>query len=105
MMSASSLPPGRFEAILTWLLFVGGSVSAALLMAGLALWFAGRWLDTSETLLHLGLITLMATPILRVLVSVGEYVRERDWWFVLATATVLATLFLSIWIAFSEAAR
>jgi uncharacterized membrane protein len=76
-----------------------------LLIVGLALWLAGRWPHASDWLLHLGLVTLMATPILRVLVSVAEYVRERDWWFVLATTTVLATLLVSVWVAFSEAAR
>jgi uncharacterized membrane protein len=103
--SASTLPPGRFEAILTTILFVGGTISAVLLIVGLALWLAELWPHASDRLLHLGLVTLMATPILRVLVSVAEYVRERDWWFVLATTTVLATLLLSVWVAFSEAAR
>jgi uncharacterized membrane protein len=104
-MSTPDLPPPRLEALLTRLLFVGGAVSTGLLLAGLGLSLLDLYRDASELLLNLGLVTLMATPILRVAVSVVEYVRERDWWFALATVTVLATLFLSIWIALSEAVR
>jgi uncharacterized membrane protein len=104
-MTSPSVSSAWLETLLAGLLFAGGIASAVLLMAGLGLWFAGAWHDTSELLLNLGLITLMATPVLRVLVSVAEYVRERDWWFVLATMAVLATLGVTIWIAFREAVR
>ena len=39
----------------------------------------GAW---SNGALTLGLLVLMATPILRVLVSLVVYVRMRDWFFV-----------------------
>jgi uncharacterized membrane protein len=38
----------------------------------------------------------MATPILRVLVSVVEYWRMRDWFFVATTLVVLAVLFTTV---------
>jgi uncharacterized membrane protein len=38
----------------------------------------------------------MATPILRVIVSFAEYVRMKDWFFVLTTAIVLAELAFTV---------
>jgi Protein of unknown function (DUF1634). len=43
-------------------------------------------------LLNAGLIILMATPVGRVVISVGEYVLERDWVFVVLTTIVLLEL-------------
>lgn len=43
----------------------------------------------------LGLLLLIATPVLRVVISIGLFARERDGLFVAITATVLALLLLS----------
>ena len=81
---------GRLEAHLGRLLVVGVTVSAVILAAGLALWLAPRR-ARRERLLNTGLVVLMATPMLRVLVSVVEYVRMRDWFFATITLVVIAS--------------
>jgi len=43
----------------------------------------------------LGLLLLIATPVLRVVISIGLFARERDPLFVAITASVLALLLLS----------
>ena len=50
----------------------------------------------TSRLLNAGLIVLMATPILRVLVSVVEYVRMRDWFFAVTTLAVVAELSVTV---------
>jgi uncharacterized membrane protein len=45
-------------------------------------------------------VILLATPAARVIVSVVEYVRERDWLFVALTLAVLLGLAASVWAAF-----
>jgi len=42
---------------------------------------------------------LMATPILRVIVSVAEYVWLRQWFFVIVTLVVLAELTVTVVVA------
>jgi uncharacterized membrane protein len=44
----------------------------------------------------LGLLLLIATPVLRVVISIGLFARERDGIFVAITSTVLALLLLSL---------
>jgi uncharacterized membrane protein len=46
----------------------------------------------AQLLLTTGLIILLATPPARVVVSVIEYIRERDWTFVVLTVIVLLAL-------------
>ena len=53
----------------------------------------------SAHILAAGLIILMATPMLRVVVSVIEYVRMGEWFFVLTTLVVLAELGASVFYA------
>ena len=54
---------------------------------------AGGW---SDRLLTAGLLILMATPMLRVVVSIVEYVRIREWFFVLTTVVVLTELGIGV---------
>ena len=82
-------PLGRLEVHLGRLLLVGVLASATCLTAGLLLTLAGR---SAEVILTTGLVLLMATPILRVIVSIVEYVRMRDWFFVAVTMFVLLVL-------------
>lgn len=46
----------------------------------------------------LGLIVLIAVPVLRVAVSVVAFAVERDWLYVIITVIVLVVLLLSFWI-------
>jgi uncharacterized membrane protein len=50
-------------------------------------------------LLTAGLVILMATPILRVIVSLVEYVRMRDWFFVATTVMVFGVLIVTVTLA------
>jgi uncharacterized membrane protein len=98
-LSSDSL--ARLEQYLGRLLVIGVIVKSVLLAAGLALWlshpgYAALWL------LNAGLIVLMATPIMRVIVSFVEYVRMRDWFFVATTIVVLIELTLSVAVAFAN---
>ncbi|HKO58686.1 MAG TPA: DUF1634 domain-containing protein [Thermoanaerobaculia bacterium] len=43
----------------------------------------------------IGLLLLIATPVARVAVSIGIFIRARDWRFVIITATVLLLLIAS----------
>jgi uncharacterized membrane protein len=89
----------RLEAHLGRLL-LGGLVTAAVLLAvGLALWMGGYTNGLASGLLAGGLFVLMATPILRVVVSLVEYARMRDWFFVVTTLVVLAVLLTTVAVA------
>ena len=70
----------------------GVLVSAVLLTAGLLLTVAGPWSGAARALLHAGLLVLMATPMLRVAISVVEYLRQRDWFFFGTSFAVLLVL-------------
>jgi uncharacterized membrane protein len=93
---------GRLEHHLGRLLILGVVVSAALLTAGLALWLAHPDGVAATSLLTTGLVVLMATPIMRVLVSFAEYLRMRDWFFVATTIVVLAELAVTVVVALTN---
>ena len=81
----------RLERHLGWLLTAGVTTSAVLLTLGLILLIAapGPWADH---LLAAGLLILMATPMLRVVVSIVEYTGMGEWFFVVTTLAVLIEL-------------
>jgi Protein of unknown function (DUF1634). len=89
----------RLEHHLGRLLVAGVIASAVLLAAGLALWLTQPAGAAAVWLLNAGLIVLMATPIMRVILSFAEYVRMRDWLFVATTIVVLAELTLTVVVA------
>ena len=89
-------PLGRLERHLGRLLLGGVLTSAACLAVGLLLTFAGH---AANAILTTGLVLLMATPITRVIVSIVEYVRMRDWFFVAVTLFVLFVLAGTVLIA------
>ena len=93
----------RLEQNLGTLLQTGVLSSAACLAFGLAAWMIAGPGALSTFALTLGLIVLMATPILRVVVSLVAYVRMRDWFFVATTLAVLTVLALTIFYALSAA--
>jgi uncharacterized membrane protein len=92
-------PLARLERKLGQLLVSGVVVSAALLVLGLILWLRDPGSSGTDWLLNAGLVVLMATPILRVVVSVAEYVRLRQWFFVVITVVVLAELTVTVAVA------
>jgi len=86
----------RLEDLLGQVLVTGVAASATLLAAGLVVELAGY---NAHPLLKFGLILLMATPILRVAVSLVEYLRMRDWFFSATTGAVLIVLLTSVALA------
>jgi uncharacterized membrane protein len=93
----------RLERRLGRILTVGSAASAALLALGVLFTLAGLWAGAAALLLHVGLVVLMATPVLRVLVSFAEYVWVRDWFFALTTLAVLAVLAVTLLVALDTA--
>jgi uncharacterized membrane protein len=85
----------RLERNLGRLLNIGVIASAVALALGLALFLVAPG-PLSSGLLTAGLVALMATPMLRVAVSVAEYVRMRDWFFVAITLVVLLELAVTV---------
>jgi uncharacterized membrane protein len=86
----------RLERHLGRLFVIGLSISATALACGLILFFLVPSSPTTRLVLNLGLVALMATPILRVIVSVSEYVRMKDWFFVTTTIVVLTELSVTV---------
>lgn len=87
------------ERVLGRVLFIGLSASTAFLTVGLLLWMTAGREGVAPLLLRVGLMTLMATPVMRVIVAFVEYVRERDWVFAATTLAVLAVLAGTILVA------
>ena len=88
------------ESLLARLMLAGVTLSAISLAGGLALWLSGR---QATRFLDAGLITLLATPMLRVVVSFLEAIRMRDWFFVGTTLTVVLLLSASLILSFRAA--
>ena len=81
-----------FERTLVRAMIAGVSTSSVLLAAGLALLLFSRAVGAADTLLRWGLLVLMATPVLRVMLSIAEAIRQRDWfwfWTTVAVAVIL----------------
>jgi len=93
------LPAGELERVLGKVLLTGITTSTIALAAGLALALGWPTYAAGDLLLRAGLVILMATPAVRVLVSVVEYARSRDWLFVALTTTVLLVLAGSLGVA------
>jgi uncharacterized membrane protein len=91
------------EARLAWLLAAvlraGFVSSTVLLAAGVALHLVRLNPGLADWLTNAGLVVLMATPVARVLVSVADYAKQRDWLFVAMTGSVLLVLLASLLVA------
>ena len=83
----------RLESTIGVVLRAGVIASSVALAVGLVLAFLN--VPGAPTLLHGGIIMLLATPVARVIVSIAEYIRERDWTFATLTAIVLLELLAS----------
>jgi uncharacterized membrane protein len=92
----------RLEVHLGHLLVTGVTFSAVLLALGLAAWLSDPHWFAAVWLLNAGLMVLMATPILRVVVSFAEYVSMRQWFFAAVTMVVLIELSVTVLVALSR---
>jgi uncharacterized membrane protein len=81
----------RLERTIGIVLRVGVVVSSLCFGAGLLLTFAGLPAPANR-LLQIGIVVLLATPVIRVVVSVAEYSQQRDWTFTALTLIVLVEL-------------
>jgi uncharacterized membrane protein len=81
------------------LLVTGVTISAILLAIGLGLWLLHPNHAAAMWLLNAGLIVLMATPIMRVIVSFAEYISLGQWFFAGVTILVLAELTVTVLVA------
>lgn len=95
----------RLEVHLGRLLVTGVTVSAILLAAGLGGWLFSQSQATALWLLNAGLIVLIATPILRVIVSFAEYIAMRQWFFAAVTIVVLVELSVTVLVALDRIRR
>ena len=86
----------RLEEILGRLLGVGVKTSSVCLAAGLLVTLAGGNQTVARTLLTVGIVVLLATPVARVGASTVGYASRRDWLFVTLTLVVLVELLASI---------
>ena len=81
-------------------LLQGGVLAAALcLAAGLVLWMLRGPSARADGTRTAGLMILMATPVMRVLVSLVAYIRMRDWFFVATTVMVFVLLAITVILA------
>lgn len=103
-MSEPELPIERLERTLGHLLLAGVLTSAACLALGLIATMAIGPTALANGALTLGLLVLMATPMLRVVVSLVAYIRMRDWFFVGTTITVFVLLAITVAIAWTKVA-
>jgi uncharacterized membrane protein len=87
----------RLEVVIGVVLRAGVMLSSACLAIGLVLSLSlAAAASAAGILLQVGILVLLATPIARVLVSVSEYIRERDWRFTTLTLIVLVELLSSV---------
>lgn len=73
-------------------MLTGVWLSAACLALALSALLIAPRLTTAEALLRIGLIILMATPVMRVVLSVVEAIRRRDWFWLWTTIAVTLIL-------------
>jgi len=84
----------RLERFVGLSLRIGVTTSSAALALGLVLAIFGDDV-AAAALLNAGVLILLLTPVARVLISIIEYARERDWMFVALTCVVLVELMAS----------
>ena len=83
------------ERLLGRLMLAGVTSSAACLLMGLVLFLTGAAM-AATVVMTIGLVILMATPVLRVLVAVVESFRLHDWFFLASTLSVVVLLGLTL---------
>lgn len=104
--------------IIGWTLQIGVILSSALIIVGMLLLprrpgglsltrvmnfphtpadiWAGLLILRPQAIIVLGLLLLIATPVIRVCISIFAFALERDWHYVVITLTVLTILILGL---------
>jgi uncharacterized membrane protein len=85
----------RLERAVGAVLRGGVTVSSICLAVGVAWALLTGESGAARLLLQTGIVVLLLTPVARVVVSVAQYVSERDWRFAALTAIVLVELLAS----------
>ena len=96
---ASRARDRQMEDAIGRILRIGVTTSSTSLAIGLVLRLSTGESRAVDLLLTAGLVILMATPGARVVISVVEYMLERDWFFVAMTSIVLLELLASVYAA------
>jgi uncharacterized membrane protein len=96
MNHAGRIGDRKLELAVGRVLWFGVVTSSICLGAGLVLGLGVPESNLARRLMTIGLLLLLATPAARVIVSVVDYVRERDWLFALLTVIVLLELAASV---------
>ena len=94
-MTIDDSPFVALEALLGRLMLAGVICSASSLLIGLARFLGGAGPRATAIALAFGLVVLMATPVMRVAVSVVESLRTGDWFFISTTIAVMVLLGLT----------
>jgi uncharacterized membrane protein len=92
-----------FERLLVRVILTGAWLSTAVLSTGLVMLLSRPSSQAGHDLLNVGLLILMSTPVVRILLSVAEAIRERDWFWL--SCTIAVVVVLSGTIAYSLWAR
>ena len=85
----------RLERAVGAVLRAGVTASSACLAVGVLWSLATGESGAARILLQTGIIVLLMTPVARVVVSIAQYVSERDWSFATLTTIVLIELLAS----------
>ncbi len=85
----------KLERLIGVVLRAGVVLSSTCFTVGLVVYLLAGYTDLSRLILQTGVIVLLATPVARVVVSIGQYVSERDWTFAALTLIVLLELMAS----------
>lgn len=88
------------EAILARLLHYGSIGAALLVGGGIAASAVSGWTAYAPRLITIGLLVLLATPIMRVLVAALVFVYEKEWHFAFFCFIVLCALAAGIFLGY-----
>ena len=86
----------RLERVVGRVLWIGSVTSTSILAVGLLLALVVPSFAPAPAITRVGLFVLLLTPVARVVASVFEYTRDRDWLFALLTFIVLAIVVSSL---------
>ncbi len=86
----------RLERVVGKVLRAGSTASTTILAVGLAAALLVPSFRPAQTIIRVGLLVLLLTPVSRVVASVIEYTRDRDWLFASLTLVVLVIVLASL---------
>ncbi|HMF96888.1 MAG TPA: DUF1634 domain-containing protein [Vicinamibacterales bacterium] len=85
----------RLERAVGVVLQAGVTISTVCLAVGAAWALVTGESGAARVLLQTGILVLLLTPVARVVVSIAQYITERDWGFATLTTIVLVELLAS----------